>query len=70
MGLVSSPTITWSPFLTFIVFLTVIITSSKLPEFPQLSLEEQDSQASVLIVLTKAKDESALVTTPFSLIII
>jgi len=68
-GFVSSPMITWSPFLTFRVFLTVTIISFLLLwEVPQLSLEEQDSQVPDLMVLIQAKDEFTSVTIPFSVI--
>jgi len=68
-GFVSSPITTWSPLLTFRVFLTAIIISFlPLWEVPQLSLEEQDSQVPDRIVLIQARDGFTSVTIPFSVI--
>lgn len=68
-GLVSSPMTTWSPFLTFRVFLTAMtISFLVLWEVVQLSFEEQDSQVPDRMVLIQARDESTSVTIPFSVI--
>ncbi len=70
MGRVSNPMITWSPFLTSRVFLTVTVISFLLSPAPQLSLDAQASQAPDRVVVIQAVDVLAFVTIPFSVIMI